>query len=113
LEYSAIPIVGADYLTQGAGEINAAGAIALGYGIDTFKNPGSIWLTGVPTYTVIGTDTCVWSAHIIYGDVVLEGAVIYSNNIVWSTNIVWGTAATGTWSAAVIEAANILWCTHI
>src|SRR5262249_52513665 len=35
LEYSAIDIEGADFLTEGAGEINAAGAIALASRIDT------------------------------------------------------------------------------
>ena len=34
LQYSAIPVPGADYLTQGAGEINAAGAMALADAIE-------------------------------------------------------------------------------
>ena len=41
LQYSAITIDGADYLTEGAGQINAAGAIALGAAIDTGKRIGS------------------------------------------------------------------------
>src|SRR5207253_4237437 len=44
LEYSAIPVAGADYLTQGAGEINAGGAIALASAIDTSVATGDWWL---------------------------------------------------------------------
>ena len=44
LEFSAIPVAGADYLTQGAGEINAAGAIALASGISTSDSANSYWV---------------------------------------------------------------------
>ena len=68
LEFSAIPVTGADYLTQGAGEINAAGAIALASAIDTADSPNSYWLhTGVPGFTVIGDQTVAWGKQIILG----------------------------------------------
>ena len=54
LEFSAIPLPGVDRLTQGAGEVNAAGAIQLAASVDPASPSGSWWLTaGVDTYTTI------------------------------------------------------------
>jgi serine protease AprX len=117
LQYSAITIPGADYLTQGAGQVNAAGAIALGRGIDTSRPVGGNWLTGVLPHSVIGGANYFWSRHIIYGDQVLAGDLLAANNIVWSTNIVWGTGAGEAdnivWGTAVLEADNIVWGTNV
>src|SRR5205807_9334272 len=41
VEYSRIPIAGADALTQGTGEVNADGAMALADAIDTAVTVGS------------------------------------------------------------------------
>ena len=55
VEYTAIRLPGADYLTQGAGEVNAGGAVALAGAIDTGARMNSWWLaSGVPGYTTIG-----------------------------------------------------------
>jgi serine protease AprX len=114
LEYSAIPVPNADYLTQGTGQINAAGAIALGYGIDTSKAPGSRWLKNVSTFSRIGGETYYWSEQVIYGDAVLQGDLIYSNNIVWGANVVWGTATDVSWgSNTIVTADNIVWGTNV
>ncbi len=102
LQYSAIPLAGANYLTQGAGEVNAAGAIALAGAIDTSAKPGSWWLhSGVSASTTIGGRAYPWSRHVIWGDAVLTGNLIYVSNIVWGTGIVWGS----------IDDDNIVWGT--
>ena len=115
LQYSAISIAGADHLTQGAGQINAAGAIALGEGIDTAKPIGAQWLTGVAAHSLIGGISYPWAQHILYGDRALGGGVLSANNIVWSTNIVWGTVLTEddniVWGTIVVEDDNIVWGT--
>ena len=91
LQYSSVAIPDADYLTQGAGEINAMGAIALASAIDTSKPVGSWWLArGVTPSTVIGGQTAVWTQNIIWGETVYGGDVVYQNNIVWGDNIIWG-----------------------
>ena len=117
LQYTAVTIDGADYLTQGAGQVNAAGAIALGAAIDTSRPLGAPWLGGVTPISEIGGASYSWSRHIVYGDRVLAGDVLSANNIVWSTNIVWGTAAAEgdniVWGTAVLEADNIVWGTNI
>ena len=88
LEFTAIPVAGADYLTQGAGEINAAGAIALTKSIDTDAPAGEWWLrTGVTPSTVIGNITYGWNQKVIWGSNVMGGHVVYTNNIVWAPTL--------------------------
>ena len=121
LQFSAIPLAGADYLTQGAGEINAAGAIALARAIDTAQPVGSWWLgSGVTPSTTIDGATLPWSQKVIYGDKVIGGNVVYSNNIIWGTNIIWGSTHSGSWGANVfvlddniIWGSDIIWGTNI
>ena len=111
LEYSAIPLAGFDYLTQGAGQINAAGAIELARGIDTDASRNSWWLSvGIRPSTSIGGTSYTWGQNIIWGTTVRTGDALYSNNILWGTNIVWGTNVVwGTLGA--VRAANIVWGT--
>jgi len=114
LEYSAIKVANADVLTQGAGEINAAGAIALAGAINT--GTFGWWLgSSVAPATYIGTQQYAWSREVVYGSTVLGGDLLYSNHIVWSTNIVWGTSSISgfnVWgSGAVVDADNIVWGT--
>ena len=116
LQYSALTIDGADYLTQGAGQVNAAGAIALGRAIDTSRPIGAAWLSRVTPFSAIGGESYSWARHIVYGDTVFAGDLLAANNIVWSSNIVWGSAlAEGdniVWGTAR-EADNIVWGTNV
>ena len=90
LEFSAIPVDAADYLTQGAGEINAAGAISLASAISTGDAEKKYWVhAGIPGFTMIGGKLDAWSGHIIFGGRVLTGDLLYISNPVWTTNIVW------------------------
>jgi len=67
LQFSAVPVADADYLTQGTGEINAAGAIALAKVIDTSQPVGEWWLsTGIAPSSVIGNQTYAWSQEVIW-----------------------------------------------
>src|SRR5204862_7255280 len=106
LEYAAIPIVlnKPDVLTQGAGEINAGGAIALASRIDTSTSLGGWWVTsGIQTGTAIGGVVYPWSQNIVWGNSVLGGDIVFrqlliwSRNILWGTNIVWGTGRNILW----------------
>ena len=113
VEYSAIPIAGADALTQGAGEINAAGAVALARAIDTSRPVGIVWLHSVTPASVIGGAAYFWGRHVIYGPAERTGDLLSANNIVWSSNIVWGTATESdniVWGTAT-ETDNIVWGT--
>jgi serine protease AprX len=113
LEYTAIRLPNADYLTQGAGEVNAGGAVALAGSIDTGARVNSWWLSnGVSGYTTIGGTANPWSAVIIWDNKVLGGHFIYYNNIIWGSNIVWGTHV-NVKASNIIWGSNIVWGTHV
>ena len=119
LQYSAISLPNVDHLTQGAGEINAAGAIALASSIDTSMPVDSWWLTqGVTPSSVIGGQSTAWAQNIVWGDAVYGGDVIYRNNIVWGDNVIWGSTtiagANVIWGSGVtLNASNIVWGDNI
>jgi len=115
LQFSAIPIDGFDYLTQGAGEINAAGAIVLAGAIDTDVREGKWWLAkGVTPSSTVGGQTYSWGQNIVWNSTVFTGNVLYVNNILWGTNVLWGTAEDLNilWGTT-IRASNIVWSTNV
>jgi serine protease AprX len=92
LEYTAIKLAQTDALTQGAGQINAAGAVQLAGAINTLAPTGSWWLqTGVTGSSVIGGKSYAWAQNIIWGTSVIGGRFIYYKNLAWDDNIIWGT----------------------
>jgi serine protease AprX len=114
LEYSSIPLVKEGVLEQGAGSLNALGAMQLAAAIDNRAASGQWWLrTAVAPYSYIARERYQWSQRVIWGDDILTGDLVFVNlpswsvsaewgddNIVWGTNaflfddnIVWGTAA--------------------
>jgi hypothetical protein len=122
LQFSAVPVAGADHLTQGAGEINAAGAISLAKAIDTSTKVGQWWLaSSVTSYTTIGGQTVSWSQHIIHNEQVLTGDLLYYNSPAWSIttawdadDIIWGTRALVVddniiWGTTSVWAAHLAW----
>jgi serine protease AprX len=144
LQYSATPLKDAsgvkyDALTQGAGEVDGLGAIALAYYADTAQLPGTPWMMPFPAITQFGTDMEGWSQQIIWGTRVVTGpslidvnqsawqqSVVWGagelDNIVWGTmslesdNIVWGTSAVLSdvvWAGSVLEGDNIVWGTAL
>jgi subtilisin family serine protease len=105
LQYTATPLTpnNPDALTQGAGEINAAGAVALARQVDTTASLGGWWLkNGVDESTAFGLAggiSCTlpdchvetWSRNILWGTDVLGGDLVYRKLLIWSRNILWGT----------------------
>jgi serine protease AprX len=126
LEYSAIPLSGADRLSQGTGEINSSGAIALASAIDTSAAPNTWWLrTGVPMFTMFGGNRATWSQEIIWSDAVVSGQFLFEGVSAWSPNVVWGskilwptdvaeiTNSSVVWSASGVWSANIVWSDRV
>jgi serine protease AprX len=119
LQYTATSVTtnSPDVLTQGVGQINAAGAVALAGQVDTTAPLGGWWLkSGVDESTPFGvTDgvSCAlpdcqvetWSKNILWGTSVLGGDLVYRNLLIWASNILWGTNVT--WATDN----NILWGT--
>ena len=144
LQYSATPLRDAkgvkyDALTQGAGEVDGLGAIALAYLADTAQPAGTAWMGAIPAMTQFGADLETWSQQIIWGTRVVSGpslidvnqpawqsTVVWGagelDNVVWGSmsaeddNIVWGTSAVladVVWSGSVLEGDNIVWGTSL
>ena len=94
LSYTAIPLPGYDGLTQGHGEVNAAGAIALARALGGGRPSAPV--------TVIAGDAWRWSQHRRFPRALVHGngtdPPAWSQTIVWGTShdgdtIVWGTNA--------------------
>src|SRR5262249_13612140 len=126
LEFSAIPVANADALTQGTGQVNAHGAIALASAIDTGAANGTWWLrTGVPAFTTIGHTQYGWSQRIIWGDQVWTGDLLYFDlaawaELQWGDNIVWGGQIAAqilddniVWGGSVDWVSNMVWADRV
>jgi serine protease AprX len=85
LEYTGVRVTDAsgvlyNRLVQGAGAVNAGGAIELAAAIDTSASTGTWWLTrGVQTQTRIGNETSGWSQEFIWNNTPGYGSSIYIN----------------------------------
>jgi serine protease AprX len=97
LQYSAIPVKNADgtyadALTQGAGALNANGALALARAINPSAAVGAAWLTAsVTPSTLIGGQSYVWAQRMIWGNHIARGAgIITEQRPAWALDIVWG-----------------------
>ena len=122
LEYTATPLGDGngqplDALTQGAGEVNAAGAIALAQAIDT-DSCASGWVVGdVTLSTTFGGGDEAWSQNIVWGNYFVSAlpSVMFANRLPYDDNIVWGTLGRATddnivWGNFARDAGdNIVW----
>ena len=90
LEFTAVPMSGADPLTQGRGAINAAGAVALTLALDP-SAPADAWRASAsisPT-TTMGGETWVWSQSIVWSNTVVWGMGDWGDTVAGVT-VVWG-----------------------
>ena len=83
LQFTAEVYDGYDYLTQGAGFLNARGAVTLAKYFKDAK-PGS-------RYPLSPS----WSQHLLWGNRRVSGGVITPGATAWAANIVWGEAQAG------------------
>ena len=97
LEFSAIPVnddLGHAYdaLTQGAGQIEIGGAVALARAINPKASVGQPWLSSAVTpSTVIDGHNNVWAQSVIWGNRRVSGAKLLSEQRpAWALTIVWG-----------------------
>ena len=109
LQYSAVPLAGVDPLTQGAGSLNAAGALALAGSIDPTRPQGAWWLTiGVtPATPLANGETLDWSQRVHWGEGVLEGELVYVHEPAWAQAIVWGNSII--WGNSIVTGNAIVW----
>jgi serine protease AprX len=106
LQFTARIVPLTDVLSQGAGALNIAGALALGTAIDPNAGPGTNWIR----YRITAANTDAnhqlipWGQRIIYGDRFVRPRYAqlhllrWDDDVVWAydaiaANIVWGTSA--------------------
>jgi serine protease AprX len=97
LEYTSIPVLDEDgsrydALSQGAGQIEVTGSVALARAINPQAPVGSPWLsTTLTPSTTIGGHSYAWSQSIIWGARRVMGETLMDEQRpAWSLNIVWG-----------------------
>ena len=97
LQFTAIPLVGVDPLTQGAGGLNAVGAVRLAGAIDASAPEGAWWLgPPVAPVDIIAGATVSWAERIIWGGTVYTNepawglGVVWDNRIIWGGSVIWG-----------------------
>lgn len=96
LEYTALRMrdqYGVEYddLTQGAGALNAAGAVALAAAIDPGRPTGWYWLTSaVAPSTWFAGETSIWAQRFIWGTREISGPLIDTNQAIWALGRPWG-----------------------
>jgi len=101
LQYTAQPYEGYDPMRQGAGFLNALGAVQLSRFYDVAQ-PGDV----MPAQTV-------WGRSIIWGNQLVSGGYLNPRGSAWSTSVVWGdTGRDISWGSACPRGCgNIVWGT--
>jgi len=79
LQFTAESRSGVDTLTQGAGFLNARGAVALARAFAGVASPGELT-----------SDPVRWSRHIIWGNRVVSGALLNARANAWALGVTWG-----------------------
>ena len=94
LEFTAQQLPATSPLAQGAGQVNATGAVRLARLIKPRVERGQIWLKsqgGVPQpYDILEGEPIAWSKNIVWGNRILGGDSAYVHLALWDDNIVWG-----------------------
>ena len=97
LEYTSIPVLDEDgsrfdALSQGAGQIEVAGALTLARAINPLAPVGTPWLsTEITPSTTIGNHSYAWSQSIIWGARRVAGETLMTEQRpAWGLNIIWG-----------------------
>jgi subtilisin family serine protease len=105
LEFTAEARPEYDGLTQGAGFLNARGAVELAQSL----------ATGMRTLPSASADPTPWSAHVTWGNHRIGGGRLEASGSAWRTDVMWGSALTPdgrrvVWGTAG-ESGNVVWDT--
>ena len=119
LQYSAIelrdPATGNDYnaLTQGAGEINADGAIDLAQLVDPSRPLGMTWINSQPwPYSVFSGQYEAWSQHLVWGNHLVWGSSLFYHERGWDASSSWGVQVSHlVWGN--LDPSDLVWNEHL
>lgn len=115
LQYSAINVASGegayDPLTQGAGAINAEGAVRLAYSVDVTAPLGTQWLSSFgDASSSIAAEIVPWTQRVYWGGREVIGPSLAVNELAWQGHVVWGTS---TFWSSVQDLEHIVWGTSI
>jgi serine protease AprX len=101
LQYTSQTYANYDRLTQGAGFLNAKGAVEL-----------ARFLAAPSSVPYPSTDG--WSTQLIWGHRLVQGGQLSADANAWSTNVLWGATAAPsghgiTWGPGFIKTQNVVW----
>jgi subtilisin family serine protease len=110
LQYTAELRQGEHLLAQGAGLLNASGAVRMArfFAAPDRRPPA-------PQIDRIAGETIVWSRHIVWGNVRVDGGVPLPGSNAWALDVTWGAERTPdgktvTWGVNYDD--NIVWSTY-
>jgi len=92
LQFTARVLPRTDTLAQGAGALNAIGAVQLARIINPGADRGEPWLmTALPKYNLDeNRKTVIWSQRLVWGDRFMPASTASVHMARWDDNIVWG-----------------------
>jgi subtilisin family serine protease len=95
LQFTAESQRGVDTFTQGAGFLNARGAVALARAFAGISSPGEL-----------ASDPVRWSRHILWGNREITGAMLDPRANAWALGVTWGDEASLEGAAIAVDAKN-------
>jgi serine protease AprX len=94
LQFTSQRLRNLDVMTQGAGEINVAGAVRFAKMVYATQAPGKRWMRSARkpiAADLLFGETAYWGRAIVWGKDVKAGTnALYVNAQMWNDNIVWG-----------------------
>jgi serine protease AprX len=107
LQFTAIPVSGSDVFTQGAGSLNASGALSVVAVLTGSATTDLRSTTTVAPTTTIASETNIWNQAVVWGHTVVYGDTIYANEPAWGAQITWGSAVV--WGHGVTPGGDLVW----
>jgi hypothetical protein len=117
LQYSAVPVLDRteggrpfDVFTQGAGAVNAQGAIALAEALDPSQPIGRFWMTSQPSpYFRLGFESAAWAQHVVWGSHIVWGNSLFVHERAWEQTTTWGDPAAQHIVWGTVDAEHLVW----
>jgi serine protease AprX len=117
LQYSAVPLLDRsagsrpyDVLTQGAGAVNAQGAIDLAEAVDPSQPIGSFWMTAQPSpYFRFGYESAAWAQYVVWGSHIVWGNSLFVHERAWEPTVQWGDASPLHIVWGNVDALHLVW----
>jgi serine protease AprX len=107
LQFTAIPVSGSDVFTQGAGGLNAAGALAVVAALTGTATTDWRSINIIQPTTTLGSDTYLWHQAVIWGHTLVYGDTVYANEPAWGAQTTWGSAVI--WGHGSPSPGDLVW----